>query len=101
MGMEASRERASAGSLLEWPCAHAHDDHSIRVAAAFARRRLACFDANKTLRADKWSARTKMALCATSNFMLGEVTAPWSFWQAKVFHELNASSVDLFASGFV
>ena len=32
--------------------------------------------------------------------MPGEVTAQWYFGQAKVFHELNASSVDLFAKRF-
>ena len=45
---------------------------------------------------------SKTALCATtSSVMLGEVTAPWCFCQAKFFHKLNASSVDLFVSGFV
>ena len=40
-------------------------------------------------------------LCATSRFMLGEVTAPKCFHLAKVFHELNASSVELLQSVFV
>ena len=33
--------------------------------------------------------------------MLGEVTAPKCFYQATVFHELNASSVELLQSVFV
>ena len=44
---------------------------------------------------------SKMALCATSSFTLGEVTAPWCYYQAKVFHELNVSSVELLQSFFL
>ena len=53
----------------------------------------------------KWSARTtsiqKMALCATSSFVLGEVRVLWCYDHARVFHELNASSVDLLHCVFV
>ena len=41
------------------------------------------------------------ALSATSRFLLGGVTVPWCYYLAKVFHELNASSVDLLQSVFV
>ena len=40
------------------------------------------------------------ALCATRRFMLGEVTAPLCYCQAKIFHQPSASSVDLFQSFF-
>ena len=43
---------------------------------------------------------SKMALCATTSFTLSEVTAPQRYYQAKVFHALNASSVDLLQSVF-
>ena len=59
-------------------------------------KRSACQHAHKPR---EWSARTKciqkLALCATSSFMLREVTAPKCSYQARVFQELNASSVEL------
>ena len=60
-----------------------------------AKQARACIDAKKNLRA---SSRKH---CATSSFMLKEVTAPRCYCQAKVFHELDASSVDLLQSVFV
>ena len=69
------------------------------MAVALARRKRARLDAKRnsarqhahTLR--EWSARTtsipKMAFYAASTFMLGEVTVPKCFYQAKVFHQLN------------
>ena len=72
--------------------------------SARATRARGCFDATKTLCASmrKHCASALRApqaflkaLCATSSFMLGEVKALKSYYQAKVFHELNASSVDL------
>ena len=63
-------------------------------------RRRACLDAKKKLCAPacahtlrEWSARTK-------SFMLGEVTAPKCFYQAKVFHELNPPKIELLQSVF-
>ena len=43
---------------------------------------------------------SKMARCATVSFMLGEVTAPKCFYQAKVFHELNRPKIELLQDVF-
>ena len=72
-----------------------------------ARRKRACFDIRKTLRACmrkhcasslRAPQHSKMALCAPSSFMQGEVTVRGVF-ATPIFHELNASSVDLFVRG--
>ena len=53
----------------------------------------------------EWSARTKsiqkMALCATGSFMLGEVTAPKCYHQAKVSHKMNPRKIELLQDVFV
>ena len=69
---------------------------------ALARRRRACPSMRthyvSGLRAHQ--KQFKMALCATGSFMLGEVTAPKCFYQAKIFYELNLPKFELLQDVF-
>ena len=115
-----SRERASNSSISkvsamcgsprtccwflvgEWPSAHDHEDDSTRWpqrsrdASVRAPTQKLCAPARAGVArvVCEHHEHSKMAHSAKSRFMQGDVTATQSFFfQVKVFHDLNASSV--------